>query len=321
MKLRSIVAATSLFTIGGMGLFAAPASADLVTTCNGVGGAVTVPGDLIVQAGKSCSLTGTTVEGNVTVRAGADLVVNGGTFKGNVTVQEDGYFDAVDTTISNAVTARSAFGTYLEDSSLGANLRAVPIAGSDVSGFVFGVGSSVGGAVNATTGDLFLDGATVSGAVTADGTGYADIYDTVVNGNLRIANNADGSVFCGGEVYGGATYINNSSIVQVGSDGPASACSDVSYWDKNVTIRDNTATIHVDNNIVRGNLTAQGNSPAALAGENNRVRGTITGDLGTIGSGFAARMAQVDHSAELEAKAEERRGEAKADAKQAGKAF
>ena len=44
---------------------ALPATAALVTHCIGTGGAVTVPNDLYVPAGESCSLEGTTVTGNV----------------------------------------------------------------------------------------------------------------------------------------------------------------------------------------------------------------------------------------------------------------
>src|SRR5690606_15784208 len=90
MKLRRALAATTLLASGGAIALAAPANADLVTRCVGEGGAVTVPGDLVVPAGKTCWLDGTTVEGNVRVQAGADLIVTGGTLKGSVVVDEIG---------------------------------------------------------------------------------------------------------------------------------------------------------------------------------------------------------------------------------------
>ncbi|GAA3747343.1 hypothetical protein HDA32_001502 [Spinactinospora alkalitolerans] len=324
MKLRSIAATTTttaLLTLCGGAFLAAPAAADLVTSCNGQGGAVTVPGDLVVPAGKSCTLTGTTVEGDVTVRAGADLVVKGGTFKGKVIVREDGYLDTTDTEISGAVTARSAFGAYLEDSELSANLRAVAVDGSTVQGFVFSIGSSVDGNVNARTGDLFAESSTIGGDFTGDGTGYTDLYDSVVDGDLRVAGNAHGSIFCGGEVYGDATYTGNSDTVQIGSDGPVAGCSATSYWHNNVTVKGNTATVHIDDNIIRGDLTARDNDPVALAGQDNRVRGTINGELGEIGSAQARTLSVQERSEGLEAKADDRREAAEAEAEKAGQAF
>ncbi|GAB3214183.1 hypothetical protein ACQEU5_15850 [Marinactinospora thermotolerans] len=323
MRLRTTTAASlvALSAVGGVIALASPAAADLVTSCNGVGGAVTVPGDLVVPAGKSCTLTGTTVEGAVTVRAGADLIATDAVFKGKVTVQENGYLDVTDTEIGGTVTARSAFGAYLDGGQVSGDLRATAISGSEVEGFLFAVGSEVDGALNARTGDLFVESATIGGSATGDGTGYADLHDTVVEGNLRIAGNEHGSVFCGGEVYGNATYLANSGIVQIGSDGPGSSCAATSYWDRNVTVKDNTATVHIDHNIIRGDLVATGNDPVALTGAHNRVRGDVEGEFGEIVATRSRVAAAQDRAAELEAKAEDRREAARTEAQQAGEAF
>src|SRR4051812_37081282 len=74
---------------------ASPAGAALVTYCVGTGGAVTVPNDLLVPAGESCSLEGTKITGNVRVAAGANLVIAGGIVNGEVQVAADGYLDSV----------------------------------------------------------------------------------------------------------------------------------------------------------------------------------------------------------------------------------
>ncbi|MEE2048141.1 hypothetical protein Q7689_32940, partial [Nocardiopsis tropica] len=74
MKLRSKVAvlATTALAVGGVTLMASPAQADLVTLCSGHGGAVTLPTDLAVPAGKNCFLDGTVIQGDITVRQGAN---------------------------------------------------------------------------------------------------------------------------------------------------------------------------------------------------------------------------------------------------------
>ncbi|PSL00766.1 hypothetical protein CLV63_101242 [Murinocardiopsis flavida] len=325
MKLRQFVAASSLAAVGGsvaLTALASPAVADLVTYCDGVGGAVTVPGDLVVAKGKSCDLTGTTVDGNVTVRSGADLVVEDGTFKGTVAVAQDGYLDAVNTSVAGNVTARGAFGTYLDGSTLGQNVRAVAADGGIETGALFLYGSEVKGGLSAATGNLFAESTGVGGKVSADGVGFADIYDSAVDGGLTVKGAAEGSVVCASEVHGNAAYSGNSATVQIGSDGPQSSCGDTSYWGGNVAITDNTADIHVNGNIIRGDLTASGNDPVALKGADNRVRGTVGGEFGEIPAAKSrASAVKGDRSAGLKQAGEQRGEDAERAAKAAGKAF
>lgn len=325
MKLRHFVAASSLVAVGGsvaLSALASPAVADLVTYCDGVGGAVTVPGDLVVQKGKSCDLTGTTVDGNVTVRSGADLVVEEGDFKGTVAVAQDGYFDAVDTSVAGTVTARGAFGTYLDGSTLGQNVRAVAADGGIDSGALFVYGSDVEGNLTAGTGNLFAESSGVGGKVSADGVGFADIYDSAVDGGLTVKGAAEGSVVCASEVHGNALYSGNSATVQIGADGPQSSCGDTSYWGGDVAVTGNTADIHVDDNIIRGNLSAADNDPTALKGDNNRVRGTVSGEFGEIPAAQSrSSAAKDDRSADLKKAGEQRGEDAEKSAKAAGKAF
>lgn len=55
-----------------------------VTHCVGEGGAVTVPGDLLVSVGSNCVLEGTTVTGDVQITTGADPVADDITVEGDV---------------------------------------------------------------------------------------------------------------------------------------------------------------------------------------------------------------------------------------------
>lgn len=170
MKIRSSVAAvaTAALAVGGATLMAAPAQADLVTLCSGHGGAITLPTDLAVPAGKSCFLDGTVIQGNVTVRKGANLHILGGEIQGEVTVQQDGYFDASETTVNGRVVNRGSYGTYLEDSTAGAALRTVPVDGASNDGFAFVVDSSVK-TINAETGAVYVEGSRIGGAVKGTG--------------------------------------------------------------------------------------------------------------------------------------------------------
>src|SRR5690625_6425046 len=110
MKFRSVVAtsATAFLAVGVVTVMAAPAQADLVTTCSGHGGAITLPTDLVVPTGESCYLDGTTVQGDVTVNEEANLHIVGGEIEGEVTVEPDGYFDSSDSSLAGEVTNKGS---------------------------------------------------------------------------------------------------------------------------------------------------------------------------------------------------------------------
>lgn len=321
MKLRGMFAVPMAATlvVGGAVAFASPASAQFTTRCVGVGGAVTVPGDLYVPEGQSCVLNGTTVNGNVEVHPDADLVVNGGTLNGDVEVQPNGYFDAIETAVSGDVEALSAFGTYVEDSTTGSVSSDAAEAG-DSGGFVIADDTSVGGSVTAQIGELFVDGSSVDGNLVSAGTEYTDVYDTEVEGNLRAEGVPFGVVVCESEVYGDARFFGNSGPVQIGGAGPLTPCEGASFYNGNVVVEGNTAPTYVDNNIIRGDLVARGNSPVTEIGALNRVRGSIIGDEEDLAQTLAA-VADEDPREEAEELAEERHDEAVEDAEEAGPAF
>lgn len=314
MRIRTFIATASLVASGSLVAFSGSAQAALYTTCVGDGGAVTVTNDLVVPAGKSCTLTGTKVRGSVTVEAGADLVAAGATFNGTVTVGENAYLDLTGTTVKGALTTTSAFGTHLEKS----NLKAVDATG----GFVYAVDSALGGNVTTGAGELYLSGSTVTGSLTGDGNQYSDVYDTTVKGALTVNANTLGGVFCASEVYGAAKYTGNADSLQLGGEGLLGSCAGASYFGGDLAVTDNTATAVLDNAIVRGGLTATGNDPVLVLGELARVRGTVTGETGAAASSLsrsAGEAAPRDRAAGLAEKAAARAAAARSDAHEAGK--
>ncbi|MCX5401725.1 hypothetical protein [Streptomyces sp. NBC_00102] len=314
MKIRTLIATASLVASGSLVAFTGSAQAALYTTCVGDGGAVTVTNDLVVPAGKSCTLTGTKVRGTVTVEAGADLVATGATFNSTVTVGENAYLDLTGTTVKGALTTTSAFGTHLEKSSL----KAVDATG----GFVYAVDSTLGGNVTTEAGELYVSGSTLSASLTGVGNQYSDVYDTTVKGALTVNTNTLGGVFCASEVYGAATYTGNSDSLQLGGDGLLGSCAGASYFGGDLAVTDNTAQAVLDNAIVRGGLSATGNNPVLVVGELARVRGAVTGETAAPAASFsrsAEKAAPEDRATGLAEKAAARAAAARADAHEAGK--
>ncbi|MET9478530.1 hypothetical protein ACFYWN_22930 [Streptomyces sp. NPDC002917] len=314
MKILTFIATASLVASGSLVAFSSSAQASLYTTCVGDGGAVTVSNDLVVPAGKSCTLTGTKVKGTVTVEAGADLVAAGATFNGAVTVEENAYLDLTDTTVKGALRTNSAFGAHLEKS----NLKEVDAT----QGFVYVVDSTLGGNVSAEAGELYVSGSTLSGSLTGDGNQYSDVYDTTVKGALTVNGNTLGGVFCASEVYGAAKYAGNADNLQLGGESLLGSCAGASYFGGNLAVTDNTAKAVLDNAIVRGGLTATGNDPVLVVGELARIRGAVTGETAAAGaasSRSAKEAAPQDRGADLAEKAAARAAAARADAHEAGK--
>jgi len=299
---------------------ALPASADLVTRCIGTGGAVTVPGDLVVPAGESCTLTGTTVEGKVRVNAGADLVVIDATFNGAVVVAPDAYFDATTSAVSGTVTSRG-FGIYLDRSTVGEHVRGR--AAADASSFTYLYNSSVAGQVDARSGELLVDSSQVMGPVRGLGTVFVDIKNSTLSNTLVAKNNAEGATVCASEVDRNAQFTGNAGV-QIGEGDLLSSCTEgVNYFGANVEISNNSVGVSMSNNIVRGDLSGTGNDPAPV-GENNRVRGTSTGqfaDLEAAPQAMARRMAvPADRAEDARATVEQRRAAAVEQATAAGPA-
>lgn len=319
MRLKSVLAAASVTGVALAGFVMSPASGALTTSCVGTAGAVTVPGDLVVPAGKSCTLEGTTVEGKVTVRAGADLVISDGTLKGAVVVAEDGYFDAYRTAVAGNVTTTGAYGIYLDEADVAGSYNGK--AGQEVVPFVYVGDSNVTKNLTVAAGETLVDGSTVGGNVTGDGGSYVDVVNSTLGKALTVSNQTDGTLVCGSEVDGAASFTGNAGV-QLGTGSALSTCDDVNYFGGDVTASNNTVGTSVSGNIVRGNLAGEGNDPAPT-GADNRVRGEATGQFAELAPAAATaqrRAAKADRVEVTKDKASDRKAEAKAAATKAGPA-
>jgi cytoskeletal protein CcmA (bactofilin family) len=313
--------AVSALASASVVLAAPSASADLVTYCVGNGGAVTLPTDLFVPDGKSCSLKGTTVTGNVQVAPGANLVVDGGTINGQVQVAGDGYFDASNTRVDGGVTlASGGFGIYYKNTHSGTiTVQAKGEATTD--SFLFVDGSTVDGSVQANAGEVRLDkGTQVSGNVSTTNAYYTDVTDSFVDGTLSVLNNATGSVVCGGAVQGKATFAGNLVGVQLGPNGALDTCASGGYFGRDVSISNTSGKASLDDTIINGQLQLSGNNPAAVVAANNRIRGGIVGDHTAPLAAKARAQATTPRNDTKEQGAEARLAKAVTDANAAGDA-
>lgn len=277
MKMQAAICAAAL-AVTATAVVATPASAGFTTRCIGTGGAVTIPGDLVVPAGESCSLTGTVVEGSVRVQSGADLVVSGGTFMDKVVVAKDGYLDATQTTISGTLTSKGGYGVFLDRSELEGSYRGRD--GGAAAPFAYLVNSQVQGAVDVRIGEVLLDTAKVGGQVKSAGNTFTDVTNSTLAGKLTVSENTEGAFICGSEVDGDVSYSANAGA-QFGSGDLLSTCGDVNYFGGNVKVSDNTVGVSMSGNIVRGDLSGTGNDPAPT-GSDNRVRGTVSGQFADL---------------------------------------
>lgn len=289
------IAAAGLVAVGA----AAPANAQIVSFCSGVAGDVTVPGDLIIRADDWCMLEGTTVNGDVTVRAGADLVTTDGELNGRVVVRSDSYLDITNTVVTGRVILRDAYGLLAVDSDLGEHLVTRQVEQDAPSGAVLTIGSSVAGNINAQVGAVWLGDSTMAGAVVGNGADYVDLDNSVVDRQLRVSNALDGSVICDSEVYGPVTYTDNQGPVQFGGDTLTAGCESANYWHNNVSIDNTAGDLHITENIIRRDLTGEGNDPAP-AGEGNRVRGATGGQFDDIAPADGGPSLSAQQSRELE---------------------
>jgi hypothetical protein len=311
MKRQTAVAlAASALATASVVLVAPTANADLVTHCIGSGGAVTVPGDLLVPPGESCTLSGTTVTGNVRVAADSNLTVDGGTFQRDVQIDGNGYFDARNTTVTGQVTlAPGGFGIFLKDSQSG-NITAQPKGTAEVEGFVFLEHSKVNGNLTASIGEVRVDtGSEVTGNISTNGTRYTDLHDSFVDGSLSVQNNGDGSVVCGNAVQGPATFAGNQRGVQLGPNGGLDSCATGGYFNGDVSINNTTGAVRVDDNIINGRLQFSANDPVAIVAPTNRIRGGITGEH-EAPADAAARSAAASRAGELQQRVQDRRATA-----------
>lgn len=327
--MAAAVTAGCLATAAGVTVGAAPASAaPLTTRCDGQAGPVTVPGDLVVPAGRSCALNGTVILGAVRVAAGADLLLDQVRIEGPVAIRADGYLDAYESSLRGVVRAREAYGVVLDASSAGAGFSGRGAGDPYTGGFFFSQDSEIGGDLDVRDGEVYLAGSAVRGSVTSVDNTYTDVLDSTLTGDITVTNNSEGGAFCASEVDGDALYQRNAGLLQLGGDGPLADCDGVNYWGGDVAVSDNIGGVLVSGNIVRGDLSGAGNDPAPT-GEDNRVRGQLAGQFVDLqptpedDAALEARRLTVDpqdDAAELTAKRDQRRADATARAASAGAA-
>ena len=317
---RSVVAVSTMaLASAGLALGAGSASAALTTYCDGDAADVTVPGDLVVAAGDACMLTGVTIEGEVRVQAGADLLTTGTTIAERVVVQADAYFDAVSTEVGGNVISNGGYGVYLDESTVDGSYQGR--AGEGAEPFLYSYDSAIEGRLNAAQGLVHLETVTVGGHVTSENTLYTDIIDSTLSRDLTLTGNTEGVAVCASEVDGAVTATGNTGV-QLGTGGGIIGCEDGNYFGSDVTVSDSTGGVDVSGNIVRGDLSGEGNDPAPT-GADNRVRGEASGqfaDLAPAAQTMTASAASQDRAAQLDDLRTERRGAAEEAARESGPA-
>ena len=271
------LAAACLVAVGNI----TPANAQITSFCSGIAGPVTVPGDLIVRANDFCVLEGTVVNGNTTVRAGASLLTSGATLNGRVTGQFDSYVELTESTVADRVVLRDAFGLLAVDSMLNENVAVNTVDPQAPPGAVLLIGTTVQGNINANVGAVWIGDSRLSGRVNGNAVDFVDLVNTVLEGNLSVTGAGQGSVVCDSEIYGTATYTSNSEIIQLGGDTLVAGCVGANYWHGSVSIDDTSGDVVVSNNIIRLDLSGEGNDPQPV-GEGNRVRGQTSGQFADL---------------------------------------
>lgn len=319
---RSLVAlSTMALASAGMAVGATTASAALTTYCDGDAADVTVPGDLVVAEGNSCILDNVTIDGKVQVMSGADLLINGSTVNDAIIVSADGYFDATDSDMTGSVTNSGGYGVYLDGASVGGVYLGE--ADEDADTFLYSFDGSFGDGIDIAQGLVHLESAQIVGDVATDNATYTDIVDSTLTGDLTVTGSPEGSAICETEVDGVATFTGNGQL-QIGTGLSLVPCEGVNYFGSDVLIDDNTGGVDVTGNIIRGDLTGEGNDPAPT-GSDNRVRGESGGQFTELAPAAQSMATQSefgpDHSEQLKDKRDERRASAEKDAELAGPAY
>ncbi|NYI71651.1 hypothetical protein GGQ54_002211 [Naumannella cuiyingiana] len=336
----AVGASAALAAAAATFLMAPPAHAALVTYCSGTAENVTVPGDLVVRSGQSCTLTDVNVKGTVRVAKDANLVAQGGEFTGRVTVQASGYLDLTGASLGENVVSAAGYGVYLDSTKVAGNYTGRTVDGAADPGFFFLVGSQQSGNVTVSTGETLIENSTVGGNVASTDGAYTDVYNSVLSKNLTVTGNTDGGVVCASEVYGDARYDGNGKGLQIGGSGDLATCDGANFFGKNLTVSNTDGQAVVSDNIIAGKLSGTGNDPAPV-GEGNRARGGVEGQFVDLAAPDASRApstsrmlrsetsdsvaqtapAQTERLTEAKSSAKDRRAEATAEAKAAGKAF
>lgn len=317
---RALAAASAVgLAATGIAVTATTASADLVTLCRGEAQDVTVPGDLRVPAGSVCVLENVTITGQVAVAADADLIVMDSTINGAVFVNSNGYFDANNSSMEANVTNRAGWGVFLEDSSVGGGYFGRDFDGGDDT-YVYGLSTAFQGRVQVEQGEIYLDSSQVSGHVETTGTTYTDVLNSTLERTLTVSGSDEGSHICASEVDGLVTFTGNGPV-ELGTG--VTACDEVNYFGSDVVINDTSGGVDVTGNIIRGDLTGEGNDPAPT-GSDNRVRGELAGQFTDLQPAEPSMSMQQDTEPSpsdlVQDKRDERRGMALEEAEEIGPA-
>ncbi len=265
------VAVTLLALAGvttGLLVAAMPSQAGLVTSCTGSASDVTVPNELFVPAGESCELTNVVINGNTTVRADANLFLTNVTINGSLSIMSNGFADLEHSSVSMTTTLTSAFGGFVEDSTLTGN---VSVGGP---GFFYSVRTRHMGGITSMNGETYLESSRVASNISTTGDLLTDLYDTVVMGTVTVGTASLGSVVCGSEIDG-ATSFTGGTTLQLGGSTPVSGCA-FDVFAAGVTANSNS-DVHVVGSVLRGTLACSGNSGAPEV-TGNRLRGGASGD-------------------------------------------
>lgn len=304
-----------------VGVPGAPASAGPSTFCAGTGGAVTVPGDLIVAAGHSCELDGTRVTGDVIVNAGGNLLADRVAVAGDLVVRSDGFAGLERSSVAGDVRAQSAYGMSFGDSELGGTVNARQ------SGFLYSRGTVHAGEVVSNEGATLLESSLIDDRVRTSGDAFTDLFDTIVDGKVQIATPVEGAALCASEVGGTTRITGAAGPVGVGADSSGAACGPVTFAG-DLHLLGNRGGVSLAEITVYGKLACSDNRPGPV-GERLRLRGTVAGQCKALsgrGSGLDSALNDTasggdDRRAVLAERIEQRTAVAEDEAMEAGPAF
>src|SRR5699024_9413412 len=176
------------------------------------------------------------------------------------------YLDASDAEEGGHVISRSGYGVYLEDSSVGGAFQR-RLVEEDAAPFLYSYDTSIDGRVHDEQAVVRLPPLNVGGQVTTSGTHHADVLDSTFSRDLSVADSPEGTAVCASEVDGAADFTGNENV-QLGTGGGVIDCEDGNYFGADVTVSDNTGAVDVSGNIIRGDLTGEGNDPAPTGSDN-----------------------------------------------------
>jgi hypothetical protein len=276
-RYKLVATLSAAVTTIGLVAGASPASAASATSCDGSLSSQTIAGPLTVPANGNCELTNVVVNGKATVSAGADLTLTDSTVNSAVAVRSGGFLNASGASVTGALSLDSAFGAFLDHTSVGGSITASGTA------FLYLIGAEVR-SVSSTNGATYLDSTSVAKDVSTMGDTYTDLFNSTVGGGLTVANSLIGSVVCASEVSGDVTFSGASnqagSLLQLGATQPQPGCA-YDVFGGNVTLSGNSTLSSIGNDIIRGDLSCTGNS-VAPAGSSTRIRGQATGQCAAV---------------------------------------